>query len=193
MKQLEKLDLILKFLYEKKFDGYYYDLPEILLDYGIEVNLDEGFALGKRLERDGLVKAIEAKSGMSVTLTTEGIDYIENDSYSNHGHSVISNHYNISITDSINTSIVQNSTNTTISQATSLADEIINKILNELSKDNISSVQFEDIKDCLTEIKTAIASGINPKYSFKTLLTMTSEFSSIGSLILSLGQLIGQH
>ncbi len=52
MKQSEKLDLILRFLYKKKFDDFYYDLTTILLDYGIEVNSGEGFALGKRLEHD---------------------------------------------------------------------------------------------------------------------------------------------
>jgi hypothetical protein len=193
MKQSEKLDLILSFLYEKKFDGFYYGLPSILSDHGIEVNFDEGFALGKRLERDGLVDAIADKSGVSVTLTTHGVDYIENDSYTYKGHSIITNNYNISVTDSTNTSIVKDSLNTTVNQSAKQVDSIINEIITNLRKEKIDEKQLQEIKDCLAEIKIATVNNIKPKFAFRSLVTMTSEFSSIGSLILSLGQLIGQH
>lgn len=52
MKQSEKLDLILKFLYEKKFDRKYYEISKALSEYGINVKSDEEYALGKRLEQD---------------------------------------------------------------------------------------------------------------------------------------------
>ncbi len=193
MKQSEKLDLILKFLYEKKFDGFYYDLPSILLDHGIAVNFDEGFALGKRLEKDRFVKALGTRSGMSVCLTTNGVDHIENDSYTYRGHSIITNHYNISVNDSTNTSIVQDSPNTTISQSANQVDDIISKILNELKRGEVNESQLNDINECLKEIRNAIKNNSTPKFAFRSLLTMTSEFSSISSLILSLGQIVGQH
>lgn len=193
MKQSEKLDLILKFLYEKKFDGFYYDLPGILLDHGIKVNFDEGFALGKRLETDGLVKAIGTKDGMSVTLTTHGVDYIESDSYTFRGHSIITNHYNISVTDSTNTSIIQNSSNTTINQSATQINDIVDRIIAKLETEKINEDRLKEIKECLYEIKSATENGMKPKFAFRSLLAMTSEFSSIASLVLSLGQMIGQQ
>ncbi len=125
MKQSEKLDLILRFLYDRKFDGYHYNLSGILEENGINSNLDEAFALGKRLERDGLIEGFGTEEGgMSVCLTTDGIDYIENDSYSNKGHSIITNHYNYSISDSNNTNIVHDSSNISISQNSNQVNDI---------------------------------------------------------------------
>lgn len=193
MKQAEKLDLILKFLYEKRFDGGDYDIPEILLGYGINVNFEEGFALGKRLESDGLVKVIETKVGMAACLTTHGVDYIENDSYTYRGHSVTTNNYNISVSGSTNTNIVQSSSNVSISQTGNDLDEIIKEIVAKLDSETIEAQKLNDILDCLNEIKESVKNDIKPKFAFRSLLTMTSDVSSIGSLVVALGQILGQH
>jgi hypothetical protein len=49
MRQEEKLEVILKYLYERKHDGKHYNVYTILAENGIETNRDEVFALGKQL------------------------------------------------------------------------------------------------------------------------------------------------
>lgn len=193
MKQSEKLDLILKSLYEKRFDGKYYEISKVLSEYGININSEEEYALGKRLEQDRLVKLEDVEERVAACLTTHGVDYIENDSYTYRGHSVITNNYNISVSGSTNTNIVQSSSNVSISQTANELDEIINKIVAKLDSETIEPQKLNDILDCLNEIKESVRNDIKPKFAFRSLLTMTSEISSIGSLILALGQIIGQH
>jgi len=82
MKQSEKLDLILSRLYDLRFDGKYYSLKDILNNYNIDTTLEEVFALGKKLEGDGHINFLGSHNDVFGSITTEGIEYVEDDSYS---------------------------------------------------------------------------------------------------------------
>lgn len=93
MKQIEKLDLILKALYEIRLEGYY-PLAEICLEKKFPIELKtELRRLAKRLESDGYIDIIYAHEECFGQITETGIVYSKMDSYSRKGQSVISNQY----------------------------------------------------------------------------------------------------
>jgi hypothetical protein len=97
MKQSEKLDLILKELYKHKNNGGYYSLNEIFIELGIPINIagQELVNLGNRLKNDGYVDVLRFEINDCIAqITTYGIEYVEEDSYSNSGTSIINNTYN---------------------------------------------------------------------------------------------------
>ncbi len=189
MKQVEKLDFILNFLYSKKFDGNYYGVADILMEKEVRINFDEAFSLGKRLSDDGLVSFMGTFDEALVSLNSYGVDYVEGDSYSHRGQSVHQN--NINITGSTNTNILQNANNVEITQLNNQTEEIINLIKNHLDKLEIESQKLTEIYECLEEIQASSDKNIAPKFAFRSLLTMTSEISSLGSLLLTLSQSLG--
>jgi len=118
MKQTEKLDAILRNAYaaylEHKSMGYF-DISELLAEAGVEVPFEENFALGKRLEAEGLVRLIGSKSGVSIELTSYGLEYCESESHSQPSVPLIqitNNH----ISNSPQANLVTGSTGTTISR-----------------------------------------------------------------------------
>lgn len=193
MKQHEKLDLILKALYHYKHDGKFYSLISLCNTNDIPiVNEAELKMLAHRLKEDGYINASFTKGDTRVSLTTHGIDYCENNSYTYNGKSLINNNYNLTISNSPNANIVSGSTNVSI-QITNYS-EIKNKI-NEIKEAIQNSKELtqdnrQDLVECLDEVETNINAGKKPKFSFKTLLELGSNFSSISSLLVDLGQLL---
>ncbi len=134
MKQSEKLDLILKGLYEFKHDGKYYSLTWILQNNGVEVNFDEVFSLGKKLEGDGMVQFLGKHDDAMGSITTVGIEYVEEDSYSYSGHSITTNNYNISIQGHGNVFSMRNIQDNIIKNNATLNNEGLNDIAKAFEK-----------------------------------------------------------
>lgn len=193
MKQSEKLDLILRALYQLRYDGNFHSFKSICETQNIPVEpQNEIRMLAHRLKDDGYINAVFTRSDAAAVLTSYGIEYCEEDSYSYKGHSIITNTYNLTISNSPNANIVSSSTNVTIQIANHA--EIKNKI-NELRKTvqsnaDISDKKKQDLIDCLEEVETSIDAGKKPKFSFKQLTEQGSNVAGIGSLLVDLGQLI---
>jgi len=122
IKQSEKLDIILKELYAYKYDSKYYSLKDILNQYNISVSFDEIFALGKRLEQEGYIKFLGGHDDVMGSITAEGVTYVEDDSYTFSGKSIITNNYNISISGHNNTVALGNIENNIIKNIAKLSD-----------------------------------------------------------------------
>lgn len=193
MKQSEKLDLILKALYNWKNDGKYYSISwicethKIPIDSVLELN-----KLGHRLKDDGYINTMFTHNDCKAELTTYGIEYCEEDSYSYSGHSIINNNYSISIVNSPNSNIVSQSSNVTITQNFSQASEAVEKIREAVATDNsIDKEQASEILDCLNEIQNNLQNNKKPKFAIKSLIDIAGGISSISSWVTLLGQFAG--
>jgi hypothetical protein len=122
MKQSEKLDLILRGLYKHKDDGQWWSVKEILQSCNLPTNAEETRRLAQRLKEDNYISAPGYHlDDVFCKITTYGIEYCEESSYTYTGHSLITNNYNISIEDSHNVSVVSNSEEVRVSQSLSPA------------------------------------------------------------------------
>ncbi len=108
MKQSEKLDLILRHIYNFRFDKKFHAVPNVCKAIGVPVEVPvETNMLAKRLKDNGYVRTVEYGDRIDIKITSEGIDYCEHDSYSFKGHSIVTNNYNI--TGSPNANIITDS------------------------------------------------------------------------------------
>lgn len=193
MKQSEKLDLILKSFYDHRFDGiqefstaHFEKLIPLANEYELDV-------LMKRLQADGYLKTyLSEEDGGIAKITSRGIEYCEESSYTYIGSSLVTNNYSISVNNSSGISIVNASKNININ-ISNIKD--VNNKIEELLKaihgnSIISQSNRVEIIECIDEIKTSLANDKKPKYSFKSLLEMTSDFAGIGSLVAEIGKLI---
>ena len=191
MKQSEKLDLILRELYKYKNESRFYSFKEIFETINISFDsVNELVRLGERLEANGFINAIITNGDCSGKLTSYGIEYCEEDSYSYSGHSVVTNNY--SIFNSPNANIVSQSSIVTINQNVSNVNESIEKIREAVMADaTIDRDKAGEILDCLNEIQEAIKNNQKPKFAIKSLLDIAGGISSIASWITTLGQFAG--
>ena len=100
----------------------------------------------------------------------------------------------INISGSSGVNIVSDSSNVTINQKIRQeAKEIIDKLLDEVSKlKDVDNEIKEDIQSAVLDLKEKIDSGADiPRFSFRALLSMTSDIATIGGLTISLGQILG--
>jgi hypothetical protein len=193
MKQSEKLDLILRELYKHKNEGTYLSIGwicqelDIPLDSALELN-----RLAHRLKEDGYIKTIFSHNDCSAELTSYGIDYCEENSYTYSGNSIITNNYSISIVDSPNSNIVNESQNVTITQTVGEANQAIEKIRETINSDpSIDKEKIVEILDCLNEIQEGIKNNQKPKFAIKTLIDIAGGIASIASWVTTLGQFAG--
>jgi len=193
MKQTVKFDLILKELYKHKNDGLYYSIGGICNALNIPVDSDmEINKLGHRLKNDGLINTMFKHNDVLAELTSHGIDYCEDNSYSNPGHSVITNNYHVSVVNSSNVNVVNESSNVTITQNISEADHAIEQIREALPMDHsISQDKATEILECLNEIQLALKNNQKSKYSIKSLLDIAGGIASIASWVTVLAQYAG--
>jgi hypothetical protein len=189
MKQSEKLDLILRGIYERRKDRFI-EVHKILPVIGVEAEAEELIRLLGRLHEDGMVRVISSYD--VVEITTHGIDYCEEDSYTYRGQPLISNNYNIAINGS---SVVQNSQN-----VTNTINADVKGIISELrtaieSIRAVEPIKSADITDCLNEVESVVNDGKSPKYSFPSLLSIASDLATVAPalypLVKSLGAAIG--
>jgi hypothetical protein len=193
MKQSEKLDLILRELYKHKNDGKYYSIGwiyqslNISIDSVLEIN-----RIGHRLEDDGFINASFTHNDCNAELTSHGIEYCEENSYTYSGHSVITNNYSISVVNSPNVNVVNQSSNVTITQNIGEVNQTLEKIREVISKDNtIGKTKATEILECLNEIQECLKNNQKPKFAIKSLIDIAGGISSIASLIITLGQFVG--
>ena len=193
MKQSEKLDLILRELYKYKNDGKYYSIGwicqtlNIPLDSSLELN-----KIGHRLKDDGFINTLFSHNDCSAELTSYGIEYCEENSYTYSGHSIITNNYSISIVNSPNSNIVNESSNVTIIQNISEASQAVEKIRETIALDNnIDKDKAAEILECLNEIQDNLKKNQKPKFAIKSLIDIAGGISSISSWVTTLGQFAG--
>ncbi len=193
MKQSEKLDLILRELYKYKNDGKYYSIGWICETHNI--SLDSVLELNKlahRLKDDGYINTMFKHNDCMAELTTYGIEYCEEDSYSYSGHSIITNNYSISIVNSPNSNVVNQSSNVNISQNISKASKAVEKIREAIAIDTtIDKNIATEILDCLNEIQESLKNNQKPKFAIKSLINIAGGISSIASWVTILGQFAG--
>jgi len=192
MKQSEKLDIILRGLYLHK--DKYQTIGEILNSNGIEASLEEKWQLVHRLRDDNFVTDPFSSNGdPACKINTYGIEYCEESSYTYKGQSLITNNYTISISDSPNASIVSNSQNVsiTINNYTEVKDKIVElREAIDLNKE-IDSRRRQDLLECLDEVEANVDQGRIPKYSFKSLLSMSADIATILPIVYALAKLLG--
>lgn len=191
MKQSEKLDLILRELYKYKNDNRFYSIEDIFHTLNTPLDsLYETINLGERLKDAGFINAVFTNEGCVAKLTSYGIEYCEENSYTFTGHSVITNNY--SIFNSPNANIVSQSSSVTITQNVSNINESIEKIRETVMTDTtIDRNKATEILDCLNEIQEAIKNNQKPKFAIKSLLDIAGGISSIASWITTIGQFAG--
>lgn len=184
MKQIELLDLILKALYETP--GKSGEVVQLLKENNIKVSLEDAHRLGRRLADAGYVRFSPSRDSAFVDMKSEGIEFVEGDSFTHKGHPAITNNYTIS--NSSNANIINQSSRVSINQTdSSQAKQILERIKHEVSSDiTVEEGQRNDVIDCTQEIEYGIASGRTPKFAIKSLLEMSSNISSIASLALQL-------
>ena len=196
MKQSEKLDLILRVLYQYRHDGQHHAIEAICEIQKIPVEPhNEVRALAHRLQDDGYIKATFTKGATLALLTSHGIEYCEEDSYAYRGHSIITNTYNMTISNSPNANIVSGSSNVNIAinnygDIKTKIEEIRQAVNNDTE---VAATKKQEIKDCIDEVENNIDAGKKPKFSFNALAHLAGSVSEIGLLVIELGRLIFGH
>ncbi|GEM_PF-932368 len=193
MKQSEKLDLILRELYKYKNDGKYYSIDSICQTLNIPIDsVLELNKLAHRLKEDGYINVMFRHNDSIAELTTHGIDYCEENSYSYIGHPIMTNNYSISIVNSPNSNIVNQSDNVTITQNIGEVRNAIERIREVVATDmTIDKIKAAEILECLNEIQDGLKNNQKPKFAIKSLLSIASNIASIGSWVTTLGQFAG--
>ena len=153
------------------------DFPKIIVQTKSE-RLE--FAYTTDEERDEVLRELNEKIKMYQVAKTNKSDTPSNIS--------------INVADSSNVSIVHQSSGVTITnKQVDDAKNIIQQIREELEKVKATHEQEADeIAEALVDMQTKIEKKERiPKLTFKSFLETSSNFSSIGSLAISLGQIIG--
>ncbi len=120
-------------------------------------SLSELNKIATRLKDDGFIKASISLQDCSGELTSYGIEYCEENSYSYSGHSIITNNYSISIVNSPNSNIVNQSSTVAITQNIGEVNQAIEKIRETIENDNtIEKSKTAEIIECLNEIQESL-------------------------------------
>lgn len=193
MKETEKIDLLLRGIYEQNKHVDVCELSVIADNAGLNLNRTELNRIADRLENDGYITG-RADDNVDICcwITSRGVEYCEGDSYTYRGQSLITNHYNISVNGSSNTSIVQNSENVNVTN-----NSDVSKIISELrcaleSTQSIESAKKNEMIECIEELETVVKSGKTPKASFTYLLSMASDIATMSPVIYGLVKTLGQ-
>lgn len=191
MKQVEKLDRILRYLYDHRFDGKSYMLFNIVKELDLPVvGKHEVIELGQRLKTDGVVKALVVAMGnMALELNSYGVEYCEERSYESSTQPVATAPINIMGSQQV--VVVSHSPGARVvnhGAGVPLAQEIVQ----QAGKDpSFTQHEREELKQLLEEIQACAAQGVKPKVSLDTLLGRFGNVSSVGSLLTSFAQLFG--
>ncbi len=194
MKQSEKLDLILKTLYNSRNNVEYSNLTETINKSGITTSGEiEHDTLISRLISDKLVEGnLFEEGGGFLKITSRGIDYVEEDSYTLKGSPITNNYYNTNISNSLGVSVVNSSNNVHVN--ISNIGDIREKIEDLVKAIQVSSIitkeQKTEMIECIDEIKTSLDRDKKPKYAFDALLAMANNFAGISTLAIEVGKLI---
>lgn len=212
MKQREKLDYILRALYERRTEQGFIEIEKICSDIDENISSSEIGELVERLKNQGLINAIFTSGNSSAKLTSEGIEYCEGDSFSewkNSQHSpstvnvfgTVVNGSNINVVTGNRNNVSSGSNNTFASGSGSISiNSIPEYVLENLNKirdglDEIKDLDLsskEEILECIEDIREKIESkGKIGKYLIKSLLDYTSKIASIGSFAVDIARGLG--
>jgi hypothetical protein len=145
----------LKGLYEEGKDDFH-SFGIIINKYGIPVQeITELSRLARRLEGDNLIaKPIVVKNDISAKLTSHGIDYCENDSYTYDGSPIINNNYNINVEKSADTTIINQSSDINVDKL-NIIDTELNKIISYI--ENNEAIQKETREELIKKINNVMS------------------------------------
>jgi len=189
MKQSEMLDVIMRYLYERRNVRGEFSIAEILKESNIDADENEIGRLANQLRVDKLIELnVLSQKLKKAKITAKGITYCEEDSHAKKGESIV-NHYHI--VNSPQANLIVHSSQVTINQQQhEKASQIINEIKTVISKDESVTIDLRtEILECLQEIEAGVAAKKAPKFAMKSLLGMGSDIASISGLLLNLAQL----
>lgn len=99
MKQVEKLDILLRTLYGCRYEGYY-PLTQMWIQKALPMSMKTDLVrLITRLKNDDLVDVLSAQDEYFAQITEKGIAYCERDSYTYRGFPLLTNQYGFSFPD----------------------------------------------------------------------------------------------
>lgn len=190
MKQSEKQDIILRWLYERRDDNREYSIKSILEESQVNTNYTEVSRLADILNQDKLIFLNDLSAKLKkAKISPKGITYCEESSYSSRGKSIVNNYH---IVNSPQANIVVSSSQVEINQSQyEKAKGIIKEIRETASRDETLDLYSKtEILECLTEIEAGLSQQRVPKFAIKGLLSSASDVSSISSLAISLAQFL---
>lgn len=191
MKQVEKLDRILRYLYEHRHEEQRVPLDGVVKELGMPiVSPAEVSDLGKRLVDDGVVDALRITLGRyMLRLNSRGVDYCEGRSYESASQPAVQT-TTINITNSQQVALNNNSAGATASNHGDAA-VLAGRILQEAQKDpTLTSGDIEQLKGLLEAITEGLANGRSPRSKGEELINRYGSIASIGGLITSFAQMM---
>ena len=182
MKEKEKLDLILRAFYQYRNEVNPVSIQKLCSDNKIPIeNRQEQNRLVKELDTHGYIKLF-GNTAAAAIITSNGVQYCEEDSFGNPGYAIV---YNISTINGSDNILIVNSSGISVNK--NAATEILNKILKAIEKDNeVSNTQKEAIMTQLKEVQNAINAKGDPSNSLLRLLAVGANVASIGSFLFDL-------
>ncbi|WP_293916554.1 MULTISPECIES: hypothetical protein [unclassified Sphingobacterium] len=193
MNQSEKLDTLLKVLYEFPYNNQYYDFSEIAGSAKLSLTSEELTRLFKRLRDDSFIEAKFFLGGYGFArITSYGIDFVEGDSYKRNESLITTNNYHTTVTNSSGISVVNASSGVNVNISNI---ENVNSKIEELTKliqasPKVPEKSKADMIECIDEIKRSLVRKEKPKFAFQALLGMVNNFAGIASLVVEIGKLI---
>lgn len=190
MKQSEKLDRMLRYLYDHRFDGQRYMLKHVVGQLKLDIGWPEAIALAGRLEADNFVDSIKMAGGERLMeITTYGVDYCEAHSYGN-AELPLANYSPVFIQQSSNVVVMQGSPGARVNNASPYA-ELVDTIVKAAEGDqSITPTALSELRQMLDEIKASLAGGTVPRTTTKVLIERFGALSSIGSFVTQLASMI---
>lgn len=189
MKQVEKLDLVLKALNETADKSG--EIVQLLKEKGVDITLDEAHRLGRRLADAGYIRFSPSRQSAWVDMKSEGIEFVEGDSFTHKGQSIITNNYHHAIINSPSANLVSQSSQVNITQNSEGVKQIIERLKEEVAQDSsINSDKKQELTECIEEVENGLEAGKAPKFAFKSLVELAADFASVSSLVIQLGQVL---
>ena len=135
-----------------------------------------------------MVKRDSSKDSVDVRLTSQGIEYCEEDSFAVPGKSLVQN---ITLHNSPGSNVINQSPGSSVNQNFSEAKNILNQMLSTAQGDDtIDTERKEEIVECISEVEDTIDRGGKPKFAMRSLLSLIGNISSLSGFGMSLAQLI---
>lgn len=192
MKESEKRDLILKQLYEKKHDNFSMlkGIMEYLHIYESEEELNR---IANRLDKDNYADIKRISHGVMIKISSLGIDYCEQDSYSHPGHPVINLNFS-GVFNAANMIMGANNSNNHQSVTiTSEAESLIKKIQESIQQSTeIDEESKGALMECIGDIDDKVKDNKKiSKYQWSALLNNTAGLTQVSSFAIQLAQIFG--
>jgi len=193
MTHKEKLDKVLYLLYPYRFNNSLLALRELMSKEEIHFGKNEPLIISQRLKEDGFIKSTETLGGeVYVKLTSYGIEYCEEESYSLPNKSVI-NLFNISNSPS-STVIVGDGNSIEYTNTDKIQNSISELKVRIVESEELTEVIVKEIGECLDEIDDKVKRKQRiPKMLVKGLLSTSADMITIHPYVQKLVDLINNN